>query len=133
MVPSSIVTAGTGAAVIFLLAVLPTTFHKAGWIPTEAPGHALLVSKGCAACHMEGSSQIAPTLHGLFGANQPLADGQSVLVDEEYLRESILHPQAKIAKGFPPSMPSYEGRLTPEEVTELIGYIRSIGALHTAQ
>ena len=127
------ITAGAGAAVIFLLAVLPATFHKAGWIPNEAPGQALLVSKGCAACHMQGASQIAPSLHGLFGSNQPLTDGQSILVDEEYIRESLLHPQAKIAKGFPPSMPSYEGRLTPEEVAELVGYIRSIGALHTAQ
>ena len=36
-----------------------------------------------------------PTLSGLFGSTVPLHDGRTVIADEHYLRDSILHPTAR--------------------------------------
>ena len=38
-------------------------------------------------------------------------DGQVVLVDEAYIRESMMQPQAKIVDGFEPIMPTFQGLL----------------------
>ncbi|GAA5483899.1 urate hydroxylase PuuD [Haloferula sargassicola] len=91
-------------------------------------GEQLFQSLGCAACHMQGSSEIAPRLHGLFGTTQALADGSDIEVDDAYLRESILEPQAKVAAGFAPAMPSFQGIVDEPKMKALLAYLRSIGA-----
>jgi cytochrome c oxidase subunit 2 len=63
---------------------------------------------------------------GLFGRTVQLEGGQSVVADENYLRESIIEPSAKIVKGFPPLMPSFKGQLTEEQVMDLVAYIKSM-------
>lgn len=90
-------------------------------------GQALFTAKGCVACHQPVESSIAPSLHGLYGRERKLVNGEMVVADEAYLRESILYSKAKLAKGFAPAMPVYEGQITDEEVALLIEYIRSIG------
>ena len=62
----------------------------------------------------------------MFGTMVPLADGTSVKMDENYIRESILYPQAISRPGFPPSMPSFEGQLKEKELEGLIPYIKSL-------
>lgn len=92
----------------------------------EAPassGARLFVSQGCQQCH----GQIAPSLAGVSGRQQLLTDGRSVLADEDYIRESILNPSAKIAAGYPPIMPTYAGRLTTDQLFDLIAYIKQLG------
>jgi cytochrome c oxidase subunit 2 len=75
-----------------------------------------------------GNSQIrAPRLEGLFGRPVPLANGKVVKADEGYIRDSILLPQADVAAGYEPLMPTFAGRLSEEEVVELIAYIKSLG------
>ncbi|MBV8741657.1 MAG: hypothetical protein JOZ12_07710, partial [Sinobacteraceae bacterium] len=69
----------------------------------------------------------APTLVGLYGTTVPLADGSFALVDEHYVRDSILDPGAQIAAGFDNLMPSYAGRLSEEQLLELIEYVKSLG------
>jgi cytochrome c oxidase subunit 2 len=56
-----------------------------------------------------------------------LEGGQAVTVDESYLRESILRPQAKTVAGYPKIMPTFEGQLNEEQILQLIAYIKSIG------
>ena len=70
-------------------------------------------------------------LTGLFGKNQKLQSGQSIAVDESYLRESIVNPHAKIVAGFQPVMPPYQGRINEEQLMELIAYIKSLGQTST--
>jgi len=91
-------------------------------------GRLLSNSRGCMACHSsDGSSKVGPTYQGLYGSEVVLADGSKVLVDDNYLRESIERPQAKIVKGFEKTvMPTYEGQLRTEEVNALISYIKSL-------
>lgn len=91
-------------------------------------GEALFAKSGCVACHsLEGKKVIGPQLNGIFGTEVELADGQKVSIDENYLRESILEPNAKIVKGFAPMMPTMKGQLQESEVTALITYIKSFG------
>jgi cytochrome c oxidase subunit II len=64
--------------------------------------------KGCAQCHSDdGSARSGPTFKGAFGAEHEMADGSRILVDENYIRKSILEPQADIRAGYKPVMPTY--------------------------
>ncbi len=91
-------------------------------------GQELAQQLGCVACHStDGTPRVGPTWKGLFGSKVPLDNGQSVLADEAYLRESVLQPGAKIVKGFSPGvMPSYTGRVSSGELDETIAYIKSL-------
>ena len=91
-------------------------------------GEKLFQQDGCSSCHAAGSSVRAPTLEGLLGSTVPLSDGGSVVADENYIRESIIFPQKKIVAGFDPIMPTYENRLTEEQVLDIIAYIKSLGS-----
>ncbi|MDB6017096.1 MAG: cytochrome c oxidase, subunit [Pedosphaera sp.] len=90
-------------------------------------GERLFRELGCSGCHM-GNSQIrAPRLEGLFGKPVPLADGQIVMADEKYIRDSILLPQSQIAAGYAPVMPTFAGHISEEELLQLLLYIKSLG------
>ncbi len=96
-----------------------------------AEGQKLFQNLGCAACHQLERQDIGPVLSNLFGSQVRLQNGQSVTANENYLRESILRPQAKIVAGFSTLMPSYEGRLNEEQLLQLIAYIKSLGGIRT--
>lgn len=89
-------------------------------------GEQLFQEQGCNACHQETDTPTAPTLVGIFGEQEQLESGETVTVDEAYLHQSILEPQAQIVQGYPPIMPSYEGRLTEQELQALVAYIVSL-------
>jgi cytochrome c oxidase subunit 2 len=55
-----------------------------------------------------------------------MQDGSAVDVDENYVRESILQPNAKVVRGFQPVMPTFQGVLTDRQIDALIAYIRSL-------
>ena len=86
----------------------------------------LYQSLGCAACH--NRPQLAPKLTGLYGSKVQLDDGQTVIADDAYLRESILIANAKVVAGYSKLMPSYEPYLDQSQVEELLAYLRSIGS-----
>jgi cytochrome c oxidase subunit 2 len=62
-----------------------------------------------------------------FGKSVTLQDGSTVTMDEVYLRESIVRPQAKIVAGYQPIMPTFQGLVTEEQLLQLIAYVRSLG------
>ena len=90
-------------------------------------GEELFTELNCNACHVAGAGHIAPSLIGLFGQSVPLEGGKTVIADEEYLRHSILFPQEQIVAGYEPVMPSFEGRITEEQIITLVDYIKSLG------
>ena len=47
---------------------------------------------------------------------------------DAYLRESILDPRHRIVAGFQPTMPTFQGQISEEQVLELIAYIKTLGA-----
>jgi cytochrome c oxidase subunit 2 len=91
-----------------------------------APGEELFVTKSCNTCHRPDSIARAPLLWGLFGKTVSFQNGEPVVADESYIRESIVNPAAKIVAGYQPIMPTYRGQLTEEEIIQLIRYIQSL-------
>ncbi|NIP29970.1 MAG: cytochrome c oxidase subunit II [Candidatus Dadabacteria bacterium] len=96
-------------------------------IPPSELGEKLYTQRGCNACHsINGADGVGPTFKGLFGMTENLQDGSTVEVDENYLRESIYEPQAKMVTGYAPVMPAFKGILKDDEVTALIEYIKTV-------
>jgi cytochrome c oxidase subunit 2 len=90
-------------------------------------GKNLFEVKGCASCHSGDSmSKRGPSLLKAFGQKVLLSDGTEVTRDENYLRESIEKPQAKLVKGYEPVMPTFQGLLSETEMNALIAYIKSL-------
>ncbi|MBK9713947.1 MAG: c-type cytochrome [Kouleothrix sp.] len=92
-----------------------------------AAGQRLFAGSGCGGCHVMGGGGAAPSLEGVFGSQVQLEGGQTVTADEAYLRRSILDPQAQVVAGYRPIMPSFRGKLSDQELAQLIAYIRSLG------
>jgi cytochrome c oxidase subunit 2 len=90
-------------------------------------GKLLFKSKGCTACHsVDGSKLTGPSLLNKYGTKTVLSDGSQVLIDDNYLRESITQPNAKVVQGFQPVMPTFAGRLKEKQLNALIDYIKSL-------
>ncbi len=88
-------------------------------------GKGLFQSKVCFTCHsIDGTRMVGPSLKGLWGKDEKLADGSTVTVDDAYLRESMLEPMVKVVEGYPPAMPPQV--LTEVELVALVAYIESL-------
>lgn len=94
--------------------------------PVEA-GTLLIKQRGCLQCHsLDGSAGTGPSFKGVWGRNEKLADGSSVTVDENYVRTSILQPQAQVVAGFGPVMPTFQGKLKDRDITAIIEYFKTL-------
>ncbi len=93
-------------------------------------GKAVVTAKACIACHsVDGSKMVGPSYKGLYGREEKVvANGKTITVkaDDNYIRESIENPLAKVVEGYPPSMPPYKGQLSEEEILSVIEYIKSL-------
>ncbi len=100
--------------------------ESSGTLSLADQGKALYGAKACVGCHSaDGSRVVGPTFKAAWGAKRNLEGGGSVTIDENYLRESILNPAAKIAAGYPAGvMPVYAGQLSDDEVTAIIEFIK---------
>lgn len=109
----------------------PTEYQK--WLAGGAEGS--LASQGeklfqkyaCNTCHTNDATGRGPVLAGLYGKAVVLTNNQTVTADENYVRESILSPQAKVARGFAPIMPTFQGQVSEEDLIKLLAYVKSIG------
>jgi cytochrome c oxidase subunit II len=90
-------------------------------------GERLFQAEGCIGCHRLDGTGPAPSLVGVFGKPVQLQGGETVTADADYIRESILSPMAKIVAGYQPIMPTFQGRLSEEQLLRLIAYIKSLG------
>lgn len=81
---------------------------------------------GCSGCHGPSSTIHAPSLAGLYGRMVPLADGSFVRFDDGYIRDKILQPAKRIPAGYANDMPSFQGRVSEQDLLELTAYIRSL-------
>jgi cytochrome c oxidase subunit 2 len=95
-------------------------------------GEKLFQKYACNTCHFDNGTGRGPMLAGAYGKTRPLADGSNVVIDDNYIRESILHPQAKIAAGFQPVMPTFQGQVSEEDLIRLLAYVKSMPAPQTA-
>ncbi|MDZ7715852.1 MAG: cytochrome c oxidase subunit II [Balneolaceae bacterium] len=99
----------------------PSDLAPAEW------GEQLAKEWACTTCHSpDGSELTGPTWLGKFGSQEQLADGSSVTVDENYIRESILEPNAKVVEGYAPVMNTYQGQLNDDQIDAIIEYIKTL-------
>jgi cytochrome c oxidase subunit 2 len=96
-------------------------------------GAKLFADLACNTCHRPDAQGRGPVLEGLFGKTVALQNGETVTVDEAYVRESILTPSAKITAGFQPIMPTFQGLVTEEQLLALVEYVKSLKGLPQVQ
>ncbi|MCU0724476.1 MAG: c-type cytochrome [Planctomycetes bacterium] len=94
---------------------------------TEAGRYIYERKGGCRSCHsVDGGANVGPTFKGIWGKTHAMRQGPPVTVEENYIRESILDPNAKIVSGFDPVMPTYRGRLTDREIDAVIAFLKTL-------
>jgi cytochrome c oxidase subunit II len=89
-------------------------------------GEKLFTQFACVTCHFPNGQGRGPSLVNLFGSKVTLTDGSTVTADENYIRESIMTPTAKIVAGYAPLMPTFQGQVSEEQLTQLIAYVKSL-------
>jgi cytochrome c oxidase subunit II len=109
----------------------PAEFEK--WLTGEAAaespedaGARLFETNACIGCHPLSGTGIGPSLRGLYGSTVQLQDNTTVVAEDNYVRESILNPKAKVVAGYQPVMPAFQGQLNEQQLVQLISYIRSL-------
>ena len=97
--------------------------------PSIELGKATVETLGCISCHSltsEPEGKFGPAWKGLAGSNKELIDGSSLVADDDYLKESIMNPTAKVVKGYQAAMPSYEGIIQAHELDSIILYLKTL-------
>jgi cytochrome c oxidase subunit 2 len=96
-------------------------------------GEKLFQKYACNTCHTNDANGRGPVLVGVYNSSVMMSDDTIVKADDNYIRESILNPQAKIVKGFgPPSvMPTFQGQINEDDLLKLLAYVKSLGAAPT--
>ncbi|HUB03196.1 MAG TPA: cytochrome c oxidase subunit II [Terriglobales bacterium] len=97
--------------------------------PLQETGKELFSSLGCSTCHRSDVQGRGPSLAGIYNKPVLLEDGRTVTADDDYLRESILNPTAKIVSGFKPIMPTFQGIVSEEQLNALVAYVKSVNAV----
>ena len=120
VVPTIVYTAPVAAPAVVALADVSGP-------PDAGLGEDLVATYGCAACHtIDGSDLIGPTWLGLYGSQETLEDGTSVTVDDEYIKESIQDPNAKITAGFTAGLMQATLGVRDEDIPHIIEYMKSL-------
>ena len=92
-------------------------------------GSGMSAQAGCQICHSlePGRRLVGPSLAGIAVTAQSRVPGQSA---EEYLRESILDPDAYIVEGYRSGqmLPIYEEQLSEDEIDALIRFMLTLEA-----
>lgn len=90
-------------------------------------GEELITRNACNTCHsVDGTRLQGPSFQGLWGTEREMQDGEIVVFDENYVRESILEPNARITSGYAPVMPSYAGTLNDRQIDAIIEYLKTL-------
>jgi cytochrome c oxidase subunit 2 len=94
----------------------------------EQWGEKLFTQNNCNTCHSrDGSKSPGPTFQHLSGRHEMMGTPSSmeVTIDDNYLKESIQKPQAKIVMGFTQvQMPQFS--LSDRQVDALIAYLKTL-------
>ncbi len=101
--------------------------------PPENPvahGYWLYSRMGCKSCHSveEGKKIVGPSFWKSYGESFKNTQGQTVVFDDAYIRESILEPQKQAREGYGSAsqMPSFQGKLNEQELTSLTYFLKAM-------
>jgi len=100
-------------------------------------GEKLFRDQGCTGCQGARANVRAPSLVGLYNSTRSVQipnDGiwkadmpvSSMPADARYIHDSIYLPAKEVAAGYRPIMPSYQGRLSEEQILQLVDYIKTL-------
>ena len=122
----------------YIIALEPAEFQAwlsggATVVSMATAGENLFQKLGCVSCHAQNDTGRGPSLVGLLGKTVRLQSGASVTADEDYIRESILNPQAKIVAGYQPIMPTFKGLISEDGIMQIIAYLKSLKREEGAQ
>ena len=93
----------------------------------ESKGKDLFIKMACNACHsIDGKLKLGPSIKNQFGTEIRHTDGSVMIIDEAYIRESIVEPLKFIVEGYTPIMPSYKPILSDEDIDNIVAYIKSL-------
>jgi cytochrome c oxidase subunit 2 len=95
-------------------------------------GERLFTELACNTCHLDTGKGRGPSLKDIAGTQVTMADGSTALVDEGYLRESIINSQARIVQGYQPLMPAFQGLVSEDNLVALVEYVKSLSPTATA-
>ncbi|MEE9170939.1 MAG: cytochrome c oxidase subunit II [bacterium] len=95
-----------------------------------AKGAELVKIRGCIACHStDGSRLVSTSFKGLYGRSTTVVSNgeeRQLVVDESYIRRSILDPSSELVKGFQNLMPPQAGFLSNEDINAIISYLKAL-------
>jgi len=91
-------------------------------------GQDLFARLACNTCHLPEGTGAGPALQGRFGKPVTLADGQTRVMDEAFVRQSVLDPASLPLPNYRPAMPTFRGQVSEEQILQLIAYIRSLSS-----
>ena len=96
----------------------------------EELGAKLYSKKACNTCHtLDGTALVGPSYlqtSQMWGQERVFDDGSSAIIDENYVRSSILEPQIQIVAGYQGVMPTYQGLLNDRELDALIAFLKTL-------
>ena len=99
-------------------------------LPLEELGAKLYSKKACNTCHtLDGTALVGPSYlqtSQMWGQERVFDDGSSAIIDENYVRSSILEPQIQIVAGYQGVMPTYQGLLSDRELDALIAFLKTL-------
>jgi cytochrome c oxidase subunit 2 len=96
-------------------------------LPLNKLGEKLYTKLGCVACHStDATVKLAPSWKNVYGKKEELSDGSFAIIDDDYIKEKILNPTKRIAKGYGPIMPTFQGRVSERDISGLIAFIKSL-------
>ncbi|MEC7822320.1 MAG: cytochrome c oxidase subunit II [Candidatus Neomarinimicrobiota bacterium] len=99
-------------------------------LPLEELGAKLYSKKACITCHtLDGTALVGPSYlqtSQMWGQERVFEDGSSAIIDENYVRSSILEPQTQIVAGYQGVMPTYQGLLNDRELDALIAFLKTL-------
>ncbi len=113
----------------WIVAQEPAEYQR--WLSSQADrslalrGRQRFLQYQCIACHSADAAAKGPNLEAIFNKPVALEGGRTVLADENYIRESIVNPRAKIVAGFEPIMPTFQG-MPEDELLELVAFIKAL-------
>ncbi|HEY7166957.1 MAG TPA: cytochrome c oxidase subunit II [Candidatus Binatia bacterium] len=106
---------------------------ETGGVSMASAGQAIFNRLACNTCHLENGTGRGPSLVGLIGSTVKLQGGQTINADENYIRESILEPNAKIVAGYQPIMPTFKGLISEDGILQVMAYLKSLRQSEGAQ
>lgn len=123
---------GTGHSTMLGNIVVQSRDRHSHWLEEKAEGSMVLEGRKiflkyeCNSCHSADSSQRCPLLEGIYGRTVVLSQGNRIVADENYLRNSILDPNSQVVQGWKPIMPTFKGMLTEAELMQLVAYLKAL-------